>query len=65
MCRQSKEAPWRTINALVKAAKDMQIAAMPTQIALEDGAGENWSTALRLPSAGMKSCPPELPAPLI
>jgi hypothetical protein len=42
----------------------MQIAAIPTQIALEDGAGEYWSTAFRLPSAGMKSCPPELPAPL-
>src|ERR1700692_2806413 len=74
--RQSEEAPWRTINALVSAAKDMQIArvqpqmdmqiaAMQTQIALDDGAGEYWSTTLRLPSAGTKSCPPELPAPLI
>ena len=29
------------MSALVKAANDMQIAAIPTQIALLDGGGEN------------------------
>jgi hypothetical protein len=34
MCRQSVEAPWRTIMALVNAANDMLMAAIPTQMAL-------------------------------
>ena len=40
ICRQSVDEPWRTIKALVNAANDMQIAAIPTQIALLDGCGE-------------------------
>jgi hypothetical protein len=61
MCRQSVDEPWRTISALVNAANDMLIAAIPTQIALLDGGGENSSTALKFPSAGTKSCQPPLP----
>jgi hypothetical protein len=34
MCRQSVEEPCRTIIALVNAANDMLMAAIPTQIAL-------------------------------
>ena len=61
MCRQSVDAPWRTIRALVNAANDMAIAAMATQIALLDGGGEYSSTPSKFPSAGTRFRQPPLP----
>src|ERR1035438_8162652 len=49
------------MRALVKAANDMQIAAMPTQMALLDAGGEYCSVVWRLPPAGTRFCPPPLP----
>ncbi len=61
MCRQSFEAPCRTIRALVNAANDMHIAAMPTQMALLDGGGEYSSIDRKFPSDGTRFCQPPLP----
>jgi len=57
------DEPWRTTMALVKAAKVMVIAAIPTHTPVLE-AGELSSTARELPLAGIKlPFPPELSAP--
>src|ERR1700674_711923 len=61
MCRQSVDEPWRTIKALVNAANDIVIAAIPTQIALLDGGGEYSWTPSKFPSGGAKFRQPPLP----
>src|SRR5271166_6289123 len=61
MCRQSVDEPWRTISALVNAAKDMQIAAIPTQMALLEAGGEYCCATRGSPLAGTRFCPPPPP----
>src|ERR1700733_8848800 len=62
-CCQSGEAPWRTIRALVKAAKVMVMAARPTQMPVLAGGGEESFTRRKSPLVGARFCPPPLPEP--
>jgi hypothetical protein len=56
-CCQSYAEPWRTIIALVKAAKVMTIAAMPTHTPVRE-AGELSSTRVWPPVVGRPNPPP-------
>src|ERR1035441_6126841 len=60
-CRQSSADPWRTIRALVRAAKLIAIDASTTQMPVEAGGGEESFTAGNLPSAGTMFRQPALP----
>src|SRR6266404_9496020 len=62
-CRQSDAPPWRTIRALVKAAKLMVMAAKPTQMPVLAGGGEESLTRRKSPSAGTRFRQPPFPEP--
>src|SRR5580658_32310 len=62
MCTRGA-VPWRTINALVKAAKVMVMAARPTQMPVLAGGGEESLTRRNSPSAGARFRRPPLPEP--
>jgi hypothetical protein len=49
------------MSALVKAAKDMLIATIATQMALVEGGDEYSSRATEFPFAGTRLCQPPLP----
>src|SRR5229473_6555899 len=62
-CRQSDAPPWRTIRALVKAAKLMVMAAKATQMPVLAGGGEESLTLRKSPLAGTIFRQPPLPEP--
>src|SRR6266849_2941999 len=55
--------PWRTIMALVKAAKLMVMAAKPTQMPVLAGGGEESLTRRKSPLAGTRFLQPPFPEP--
>jgi hypothetical protein len=59
-CCQSVELPWRTIMALVNAAKVMVIAASPTHTPVRE-AGELSSTERKFPIPGGSALQPPTP----
>ena len=61
-CRQSVAEPCRTTRALVNAANDMVMAAIPTHTPVFEAAGERSPRARAPPSRGVRSRqpPPEL-----